>query len=142
MVAYNVPPQFVDAVVSGAKRQSIESAGRAHANPGEFIQLVAGLGTPEARRVVADPICTAVHHLQIEIERGLIQRIKLQGVPIRNPNSFAVLDGHRDLAEMTAYWRESKPRLFAEGVFAGFLVEWLPASQAGRRPLRQLEMVA
>ena len=117
MVAFNFQKQFVEAVETGAKRQTIRA--RARCKPGDRLQLYYGMRTRQCRKI-ADAICTAV--AQVEIDNG---RALIAGQPVLNPWSlgrFAELDGFQGYSDMLA-WLEKTHGL----PFCGFLIQWKPA---------------
>jgi hypothetical protein len=58
MVAYSFQKQFVPAIISGKKRQTIRAFGkRRHAYVGEPIQLYVGMRTKQCAKIIPDQIC-------------------------------------------------------------------------------------
>lgn len=116
MVAYSFKAKFAAMVESGIKRQTVRSARKRHARPGESIQLYAGLRTTSCRKLLPDQTCKAVRPItidgdQITIEGRLMSRTDAE--------IFARADGFPDLAEFAAFFRreDGKP-------FEGVLIEW------------------
>jgi hypothetical protein len=120
MVAYNFQPRFFSLIREGMKHQTIRRLRVGHAKPGDRLQLYTGLRTPQARRICDDPVCTAVMPCEIRFASALIRSITVGGVPVRNLNNFAVIDGFTDLADMTGFWRE----MHGTSDFNGVVIEW------------------
>lgn len=126
MVAYNFKSAFHDRLVDGSKRQTVRHAGgKRHARPGEPVQIYTGLRTKGARKLIADPICTAVDHIVILINRSSpdeIKSIEINGVPLSRPQmeAFALADGFRGLWQFGPFWRVTH----GEGRFEGVVIRW------------------
>ncbi|WP_337267135.1 ASCH domain-containing protein [Oryzifoliimicrobium ureilyticus] len=144
MVAYNFKSYFAPQIEDGSKAHTIRSNRRRHAHPREPVQLFTGLRTRHARRIISDPICTAVLPIVIMSSDLLdcgIAYIEINGIPLHRDEiePFAVSDGFspdrlRGLAPakligstaretMGRFWRESHPGSRFEGV----IIRWRPA---------------
>jgi hypothetical protein len=135
MVAYSFAPQFVEAVASLKKRQTIRGARKRHALPGEPIQLYAGMRTKYCRKLVTvDPVCIDVRHIAIELSsrhEQLITRLEIEGVPLGDDELevFAAADGFGGaLADGFARRRmgEFWVRHHDWATFIGVLIRWEP----------------
>lgn len=99
MVAYSFAPQFVEAVATLRKTQTVRGARKRHAKPGEPVQLYAGMRTKYCRKLVsADPVCLDVRHIAMTLDSAnpqLIASIEIEGVPLDDEEieAFAVADG-------------------------------------------------
>lgn len=135
MVAYSFNRRFEDAIKTGLKTQTIRAARARHARVGEFVQLYCGMRTSACRRLLPDVVCTAVMRVVITFDAGtpaLIGRIETDGVRVRHLDDFARRDGFRDLADMSAFWREAHPEAVRDG-FRGVLIEWKAPTVAQMR---------
>ncbi len=130
MVAYSFAPQFIDAIRSGTKCQTIRPIGkRRHARTGEPVQLYTGMRTPTCSKIVeTDPICTGCHKIEIEIESFepvpgaqafCIQSIKIDGQSV-DESDVAWADGFDDVDEM-AQWFGNQ---YGVGTFVGVMITW------------------
>ena len=99
MVAYSFAPQFVEAVSTLKKRQTVRGLRKRHARPGEPIQLYAGMRTKYCRKLVTpDPVCRDVRHIRIDIDARahfVITAIAIDGVHLSDDEieAFAMADG-------------------------------------------------
>ena len=122
MVAYSFKSRFAVAIREGWKTQTIRTNRKRHARVGEMLQMFTGMRTAQCRKICEDVRCTEV--LQVEIcfgDDGGIDRIDIDGAPVRDLDAFAVLDGFANSDDMSAFWRaEHGPR----EVFYGTLIEW------------------
>ena len=123
MVAYSFNPRFETAIREGWKTQTIRATGRrAHARPGDTLQLYCGMRTAHCRKIVEDVRCTDVLKIVITFGNdGGIDRITTDGVPVRDLDAFAQRDGFIDSDDMAAFWRKEHGRL---EVFHGLVIEW------------------
>lgn len=122
MVAFDFDPRFEFAIREGWKTQTIRRSRKYNAKPGDMLQLFVGQRTPECRRICPDVRCTDV--LAIEITFGDdfgIDRIVTDGVPIKDLDAFAVLDGFTDSDDMAAFFKQLYGPM---EVFRGHVVEW------------------
>lgn len=67
MVAYSFQKQFVPAIRSGQKRQTIRADRKRHARPGEALQLYAGMRTKGCFKIIDDPVCERVDDIRIDL---------------------------------------------------------------------------
>ena len=132
MVAYNFQPRFVPLIRDGMKLQTIRGDRAAfgrHARPGDRLQLYYGQRTKGCIRIVPDPLCTVVLPIRITFASGQIARIVTGGVPVRDLDMFAALDGFEDRADMSAFWLEHH----GAAEFNGVVIEWaMPREEQGR----------
>jgi len=135
MVAYSFAPQFVDAVASLTKRQTVRAFRKRHARPGEPVQLYTAMRTRQCRKLVAiDPICIDVREIRIVFDfSGEIELIYIDGLALEaaEMESFAEQDGFGAsvpdgfaLSRMGDFWREH----YGEDDFAGVVIRWEPRS--------------
>lgn len=127
MVAYSFQPRFIEPIRQGLKTQTIRATGlRRHARPGELLQLYSGMRTAHSTRILPDTPCLEVMQVEITFALGarpLIDRIRTDGVRIRDLDAFAIRDGFTDREDMSAFWRDHHPHATAAG-FDGVLIEW------------------
>lgn len=123
MVAYSFKQRFEIPIREGWKTQTIRRARDRHARPGEMIQLYVGMRSAQCRKICADVRCTDVLDVVIEFDPrdGGIDRITTDGVPVRDLDAFAMMDGFQDSDEMARFWREEHGRL---ETFHGVIIEW------------------
>lgn len=120
MVAYSFQPRFAPLIREGLKLQTIQGSRARHARPGERLQLFTGLRTRHAMKIVDDPVCVTVSRCDITFASGRIGRIVVAGIPVRDLDMFASLDGFEDRDDMSAFWRERHGAI----AFSGVLIEW------------------
>lgn len=128
MVAYSFNKRFVPMVRDGMKLQTVRAHRKRHAQPGERLQLYFGMRTKHCKKIVADPICTAVLPIEIAFDGDQIARILVGQVPVRCLNDFAILDGFKCIEDMSAFWANSH----GAGKFEGVVIEWAPDSISER----------
>lgn len=133
MVAYSFAPQFVAAVESLKKRQTVRGYRKRHARPGEAIQIYAGMRTRSCRKLIdPDPVCIELQDiiiaqggdhwqpLHIELAGRMLTRAEIE--------EFAVADGFGDCgdgcaaARMAAFWL----KYHGPQSFGGVLIRWRP----------------
>lgn len=128
MVAYSFNPRFIEPIRQGLKTQTIRADGlRPHARPGQLLQLYSGMRTAHCIRILPDTPCLAVMRVEIGFSFGqkvLIDRIKTDGVRVRDLDAFAIRDGFLDRYDMSAFWRDHHPDTDDKG-FTGTLIEWV-----------------
>lgn len=126
MVAYGFKAQFEMPIVTGRKRQTVRAKGkRRHARPGEQLQLYTGLRAKKARKLMADPICTSVAEICVDVRTdwdGFIRAISIDGTYLTSDEmeAFARADGFTNLHQMGDFWFDSH----GEGVFDGVVIHW------------------
>lgn len=139
MVAYSFAPQFVEAVSTLRKRQTVRADRKRHARPGEPIQLYAGMRTKYCRKLVQiDPIVLDVRHISIVLSPSasrIVLGIEINGIPLcgEEIEAFAAADGFDpdDLVDgystprMGAFWLKHHPDV---RVFEGVVIRWAPAA--------------
>jgi hypothetical protein len=124
MVAYSFKNQFVEPIVKGTKTQTVRGNGkRRHARVGESLQLYYAMRTKQCTKIVADPICTLVLPVAIDIEVDCQTLIEVNGKHT-DFEAFARNDGFASLAELTAFWLQT----YGVGRFEGTLIGWEAAS--------------
>lgn len=116
MVALNFQENFIPAILSGAKRQTIRKTTSAIA--GEKMQLFAG---PRGRRRFAEVLCQSVTPITL-MERIAQPRgnTAIMGIHLEE---FAKADG---FPSYKAMWDFFKHKADAEGFYDGFLIRWYP----------------
>jgi hypothetical protein len=130
MVAYSFRPQFIDAIRSGTKCQTIRPIGkRRHARTGEPVQLYTGMRTSTCSKIVeTDPICTGCHKIAIEIVQAKptaqniaheIAEILIDGQAV-DESDIAWADGFDDVAEMAKWFGDQ----YGVGTFVGVMITW------------------
>jgi hypothetical protein len=131
MVAYSFQKQFVPAIISGKKRQTIRAFGkRRHAYVGEPIQLYVGMRTKQCAKIIPDQICKAVAQVGINVGEHEILGIeflkpkkKFMMVTLlcnEDMEKFARRDGFDSLSHMHAFWKHAH----GTGKFMGVLIGW------------------
>lgn len=122
MVAYSFKARFAEAIREGWKTQTIRAGRERHARPGEMLQLFTGMRTAQCQKICEDVRCTAVMAIEISFDdEGEIDRILTDGVPVRDLDAFAVLDGFTDSSDMAAFWRKEHG---PADIFRGVVIEW------------------
>lgn len=135
MVAYSFKQQFEALIASGEKRQTVRGFRARHARPGEALQLFCGMRTRSCFKIIPDPICTRLRHVNIAIGDPMrpVPVIELDGI-ILNPEEaerFAEADGFRATASipatamLNAFWTLHHPDVWH---FSGVVIEWEPQS--------------
>ena len=124
MVAYSFKPRFEVAIREGWKIQTIRAKRERHARVGEQLQLFTGMRTAHCKKICEDVRCTDVMAIEITFDAdGEIDRIVTDGVPVRDLDAFAILDGFIDASDMAVYWRKENGTA-PNSVFRGVLIEW------------------
>lgn len=135
MVAYSFAPQFVEAVSTLRKRQTVRAYRKRHARPGVPIQLYTAMRTRQCSKLVAvDPVVVDVRHIHIAIDSlnpQIIQSIEIEGRLLDNDEieAFAVADGFGGaLADGLARRRmgEFWARNHDWNGFVGVVIRWEP----------------
>lgn len=122
MVAYSFAPRFEVAIREGWKTQTIRAGRARHARPGEMVQLFCGMRTAHCRKIVPDVRCTEVMNITILFDgEGEIDRIKTDGLVVRDLDAFAIRDGFTDASDMAEFWRRTHGKV---GAFHGVIIEW------------------
>ncbi len=128
MVAYSYQQQFVPAIYSRKKRQTIRAIGkRRHVRPGEMLQLYEGMRTKHCAKIIPDQVCLYALPITILVTAPLILRITVDGedeckhlLGWENLDEFAKLDGFESLESMHGFWL----KFHGVGVFNGVLIGW------------------
>lgn len=119
MVAFNFQPQFVEAIASGAKTQTIRRTARAKV--GDRLQLYTGMRTKACRKIVSpDPVCTVSNYIALR-PNGITFGTLADRYP--DADDFARLDGFLDYADMHRWFTER----YETEYFVGQLIQWGPA---------------
>lgn len=136
MVAYSFNRRFAGPIQQGFKTQTIRPPRKRHARPGEAVSLYCGMRTRDCFRIIPDPVCTEVLHVEIMPMRNRIvlhtgrDEIGAMGAvyTIHGPLSldrFAVLDGFADWAEMKGFWLATYPEANDPDLYwDGILINW------------------
>ena len=138
MVAYSFRPQFVQPILSGAKRQTIRPhrAGRSrHARPGEEVQLYTGMRTRRCT-LIGRAMVESVHQVELMFSgpsEGYVLDARFTTADLYKSyvNTFARADGFKDWRELKAFWAEEHPGLDR---FEGVLIKWRDFKPAGVEP--------
>lgn len=133
MVAYSFQKQFVAAVRSGAKLQTIRAPRKdnKHAKPGDAVQLYTAMRRPECE-LLRESVCVSVQRITIETvaervqvfddERETVMVLALTAsdfVSRANLDEFAKADGFDDWRSMRDWFKKQHgPR------FEGVLIKW------------------
>ncbi len=138
MVAYSFAPQFVEAVSTLKKRQTVRGDRPRHARAGEPVQLYTAMRTKQCRKIVTpDPVCVDVRQIRIDLDSRsplLITAIEIEGRSLndREIEEFAVADGFgSSLAvgfarrRMGEFW----VRNHSWSAFIGWVIRWEPREQ-------------
>lgn len=124
MVAYSFQKRFAPVILDGTKIGTIRAERKRHARVGEPIQLYQGMRTRYCKKIVEDPICTAVLPIMLDVLPkgfGIIEIGKPRWLlHSHGQDQFARCDGFADIEDMHAFWLKSH----GEGVFRGFWVLW------------------
>jgi hypothetical protein len=141
MVAYSFNKRFAGPIQRGIKTQTIRPPRKRHARPGEAVSLFCGMRTRECFRIVPDPTCTEVLHVELmpmrnrivlhtgRDEVGAMRAIYTIHGPL-SLDRFAILDGFSDWAEMKAFWlvtypEASDPELYWDDILINWGVPYL-----------------
>jgi len=115
MVAFNFQSQFVAAIQSGEKRQTIRRTARA--SVGDRLQLYTGMRTKACRKLISpDPICTMCHYVALRPDGITFGDASL----FPSADEFARQDGFRDYDDMHRWFTER----YGDAYFVGRLVRW------------------
>ena len=133
MVAYSFQEQFVDAITSGTKRQTVRGYRRRNPRIGEKLQLFANLRKRTCRKLIEkDPICTRVDEIEIEIspeKAAKIASIVINGIPLseKEIGDFARADGFKNgplgwtaVHAMGSFFK----KYHGFGTFHGVVIHW------------------
>lgn len=106
MVAYSFKSQFATPIEERRKRQTIRADRKRHARPGESLQLFVGMRTKHCRKIIPDPVCTAVQTCLIMLDKWAILGIQIDGVELfgSQVKAFARDDGFEDVDAMHKFW--------------------------------------
>lgn len=116
MVAFNFSPEFVAAVESGDKRQTIRRTRKGKV--GDRVQLFTGQRTKACRKLVdPDPVLDLIGYVAIRPEYLTLHDTRQHP---GDADLFANRDGFNDYADMVA-WFQSKYRTRE---FVGFIHRW------------------
>lgn len=123
MVAINFKAQFVSAIESGAKRQTIRA--RARCKPGDALQLYTAQRTKQCRKI-GDAVCESVLPIYLDFEEHRIEIHHGHTIARRTTmiqaDEFARADGFSDWAEMKAWFEKSYE--LPLHAFGGELIVW------------------
>lgn len=133
MVAYSFHEQFVDAITSGTKSQTVRVYRRRNPRIGEKLQLFTNLRRRTCRKLlVKDPICTRVDEIELEISSAIsakIASIVINGIPLskKEIEDFAHADGFKNgplgwsaVHAMGSFFK----RYHGFGTFHGVVIHW------------------
>ena len=128
MVAYSFQRRFAEPILAGAKRQTIRADRKRHARPGELVQLYVGMRTKACRKIIPDPVCTAIEPVRLCFSSaGKLSELPQVGDRLIGPRgwaAFARADGFESMEDMAAFW------LAEHGAgavnFEGVLIRWEP----------------
>lgn len=114
MVAINFQPQFVEALLTGAKRQTIRR--KARCKPGDKIQIYTGQRTKECRKL-GEAICIAIAPVVLYQSRAYLGSHMLSDA---QRQQLAEADGFADYPEMHGWFKEK----YGSRSFEGVLIKW------------------
>lgn len=145
MVAYSFKRYFAPQIEDFSKTHTIRGHRSRHAHPGEAMQLFVGMRTRHCRKIIPDPICSAVLPIVITSSDLLdvgVAYIEIDGTPLHRDEiePFAMSDGFSpsrlaglapaDMiadtarATMGRFWRASHGGTHFEGV----IIKWRPST--------------
>lgn len=115
MVAFNFQPQFVAAIQSGEKTQTIRRSARA--NVGDRLQLYTGMRTKACRKIITpDPVCILTNYIALRPDGITFGDANL----FPSADEFARQDGFRDYDDMHRWFTER----YDDAYFVGRLTRW------------------
>lgn len=118
MVAYNFEPGFAEAIVTGIKQSTMRPMGkRAHATPGQMVQLFIGSRTKSVTRLLEAPV---VHTATVEVHVGGIVQDGQQITDVGPLDSFAWGEGFHSIGDLQA-WFDRRYGLPVTGLT---LIQW------------------
>jgi hypothetical protein len=126
MVAYSFQKQFVPAIISGRKKQTIRAIGkRRHAQDGDMLQLYEGMRTKHCAKIIEDQKCIYALPISIFVDETIISAVAVGDYRDIAENreymeEFARLDGFVNLEQMSLFWLQHH----GVGMFNGVLIEW------------------
>lgn len=130
MVAYSFQKRFVPLIRQGLKTQTIRANRKRHVRVGQLIQLYTAMRTAQCERIIPDTPCTGIHPISIEWDGARIARIVVGGLPVRNHDGFATLNGFASIEDMTEFWLQHHGPL----PFQGVVIEWSMPREDARWP--------
>lgn len=123
MPGYNFTDEFVDAIRSGTKTQTIRAIGtRRHVKPGERMQLFMNPYRKSMCKIIEDPICTLA--IPVTISRNHVESVRdyppiVTITDTLDKEALARADGFPDFAAMAQYFEAT------HGLpFEGVLIKW------------------
>lgn len=114
MVALNFQPQFVEALLTGAKRQTIRR--KARCKPGDKIQIYTGQRTKECR-MLGEAVCLATAPVILYPSRAYIGEHMLND---KQRQELAEADGFANYQEMHEWFKEK----YKSRSFEGEIIKW------------------
>lgn len=136
MVAYSFNKRFAGPIQRGIKTHTIRPPRKRHAWRGEAVSLYCGMRTRECFRIIPDPTCTEVLHVELMPMRNRIVlhtgRDEFGAMcavfNIHKPSSldwFAFRDGFENWAEMKGFWLATYPEANDPDLYwDGVLINW------------------
>jgi len=122
MVAYNFKKEFVEAVETGKKTQTIRALrkGRSrHASPGEALQLYTGMRTNNCKKLLPDPVCFNVQAIMITKDPFVCVVLDKYLLSDKTIEEMAIADGFKSVEAFAAFFDET------HGLpFEGVLISW------------------
>lgn len=123
MVAYSFKAQFVSAIESGEKQQTLRDNRKRHARVGEEVQLYSAMRTKQCR-LIGRAICLSAGEISlcfawpsaVVLEDGGFVRAG------QNLDTFARIDGFADWDALVAFWRRHHPNV-RDG-WTGVRIRW------------------
>jgi hypothetical protein len=129
---FNFKAQFVEAIASGTKLQTIRHRRKDGRQPhaGDIAKLYTGLRTSKARLLREAPVVDCFP-LNIDLAEMASRRIISNGIRLNigEGNDFAKLDGFQDSQEMFRWFKKTYPGM---DWFEGFCVRWSTRSPLQR----------
>lgn len=114
MVAINFQPQFIEALLLGAKRQTIRR--KARCEPGDKIQIYTGQRTKDCR-MLGEAVCLATAPVALYPSRAYIGSHMLSD---NQRQELAEADGFKDYAEMHEWFKVK----YKSRSFEGVIIKW------------------
>lgn len=125
MVAYSFKKEFVPAISSGFKCQTIRGNRRRHALPGERMQLYCGMRTRHCFKIIPDPVCRDVRPVILRVGPDATfdyVEIDMCRIDPWDIDRLGKLDGFDNGKQMAQFWFET----YGVGEFTGVIIRWWP----------------
>jgi hypothetical protein len=118
MVAYNFQPGFAEAIVHGIKQSTMRPQGkRAHARPGQMVQLFIGARTKSTVRLLEAPV---VQTATVDVDQAGVVMNGVRWTDAARLHSFARGEGFDTICNLQA-WFDRRYGLPVTGLT---LIQW------------------